>query len=301
MSIVLFNQILVMFILMAIGAFLSKKKLLDKNGALQIGNILLIIVVPIIIINSFCVEYNREKLHALGITFIISIFVLIIALLISKIFFNKKPIYNFAASFSNVGFIGIPLVAAVFDGEAVFYITCIIAQLVVLQWTYGLFVITDDKKFINFKTVIFSPVVISFIIGLVIFILNIQVPYIVSETFGFITSLNTPLAMIICGFYLSQCNIKKMFTNKELYYFAFVRLIFIPIVTVLFMILIPNDYLEMKLAILIAASTPTGANITFLASKYDKDYELAVQCVCLSTLLSIVTIPIIAQIATNLF
>ena len=129
-AIILFNQIIVMFLLMFVGTYLYKKQLVTIEGSKQLGNLLLKIVVPIVILKSFAVEYSDEKQQILIITFILSLFVLLISMIVSHIIYKKDPILNFASSFSNVGFIGIPLVQAVLGDDSVFYITCIVAQLV---------------------------------------------------------------------------------------------------------------------------------------------------------------------------
>ena len=300
-AIILFNQIIVMFLLMFVGTYLYKKQLVTIEGSKQLGNLLLKIVVPIVILKSFAVEYSDEKQQILIITFILSLFVLLISMIVSHIIYKKDPILNFASSFSNVGFIGIPLVQAVLGDDSVFYITCIVAQLVALQWTYGLMIITKNKDFIKLKNVMINPVVIAFIIGLLIFKLDIQLPNVMMDTFTFMANMNTPLAMIICGIYLGQSNIKKMFTDFSLYKFSLVRLLLIPLLSLVFLFFVPNEYFDIKIAILIAACAPAGANVAVFASAHNKDYKKAVNSVCLSTLLSIIFIPLIILLATSIF
>ena len=290
-----------MFLLMFIGTYLFKAKLVTIEGSKQLGNLLLKIVVPILIFKSFIIEYSYDKLVILFLTFIISAIVLSISILISHLFYKNDPILNIASAFSNVGFMGIPLVQVVLGEQAVFFITCTIAQLVVLQWTYGLKTITNDNKHIHIKNIIKNPVVIAFVLGLLVFVLNIKIPDILYNTFTYVSNMNTPLAMIICGIYLGQISINKMFRDINLYKFSFIRLILIPFITLIFLYFIPSIYYDVKIAILIACCAPAGANTAVLASAYNKDYTKAVSSICISTLLSIFSIPLIILIATKIF
>lgn len=299
-EIILLQQIIVMFILMAIGFWLFKKNKITKQGSKELGSLLLYVVIPIIIIKSFWIPYTNDKLTILLLTFFISFIVLLLSILISHLFFKKDGVMNFSAAFSNAGFIGIPLVSAVLGNEAVFYIACIIAELNILQWSYGVFIMTKDKKSISLKGLTTNPIVIAFIIGLGIFILKIPQPQIAKDTMQLVSGINTPLAMLISGIYLAQADLKKMFTTPSLYVVSIVRLVIIPICTAILLMLLPADLYTVKLAILIAASAPTGSNVAIYAQQYNQDYTTAVSIVCLTTILSIITLPIVISLSTTI-
>ena len=296
---ILFKQVLIMYILMFFGYFAYKKKLLSDQGSKEIGNILVSIVIPVIVISNFCIERTDEKvielLHASIITFICMIICFVISI---GVFHSRNRIDEFSSAFSNAGFIGIPLVQSIFGDNAIFYISILIVLVGVFQWTYGVYTITDDKKFININKIIRNPIMISVFIGLIIFSLNIKMPPLINTIFTQIGAMNTPLAMMVCGVYLAQSDIASIIKKKHVYVVSLFRLIIIPLITILFLKFIPIGNSTMKLSILLACAAPVGANVAIFASLYDKDYKRGIENVCVSTLLCILTLPFIMYIAS---
>lgn len=160
------------------------------------------------------------------------------------------------------------------------------------QWTYGVFIITENRDAIKLKKIICNSVFISLIVGIGIFMLNIPIPETIKRTVGFIAGMNSPVAMIILGVYLSKIEIKSIFTNKDIYFCVLLRVIIIPVITLFIFYFLPIDNMLIIMIILIAACTPVGANIVIFAQQYDKDYLLSLKTVCLSTVISIITIPL---------
>lgn len=209
---------------------------------------------------------------------------------------KRYGVENFAAAFSNAGFIGIPLAQAVYGDEAVFFIASYVALLNLFQWTYGVYRLTQDKSRIGKKEVFTNPIVIALCIGLIIFFLQIPIPGVIKTAMTGIAGLNSPLAMIILGVYIAQMNPVSIFTNKRIYLCALLRLLVIPIFTWLLFLIIPIGNEVIKNVVIIAAATPVGANVAIFAQQYDKDYLLSVQCVCLTTILSFISMPVLFMI-----
>ena len=136
---VLFKQIAIMFLLMFVGAWLYKTKRVSPEGTKSLGNILIYVIMPSVVINAFLTEYSPEKLRGFGIAFLFSLLGLLLAMGVSALLFKKHPIENFGTSFSNAGFLGVPIVSVIFGTEAVFYASSFVALLNILQWTYGVF------------------------------------------------------------------------------------------------------------------------------------------------------------------
>jgi len=297
-ALILFKQIMVMFILMFIGVWLFKRGFVTKDGSKQLGSILLYAVIPTIVLRSLWIEFTYDRLFMLFKTFGLALLALIISMLVSKVFFNHDPVANFSSSFSNAGFIGIPLVQALLGNDAVFYITGIIMMLNLLQWTYGLVVMTGNIEHVHVNRLLKNPVLIAFVIGFGAFLLNLPRPEIITTTLNTIAGLNTPLAMIVSGVYLAQCKFISLFNDVKLYRVSFVRLLIIPVITTLVFMLFPDSLRECSLAILISASAPVGANVAIFAAQFDADYTYAVRLVCTTTILSIITIPLIIALAS---
>ena len=299
---ILLQQIVIMFVFMLAGVLLYRTHKITQHGSKEIGSLLLYLVIPVVIIKSFCKEPTAELVEGLGVSLCLSLLSLILAMLISYLLYGRKyPLDNFAASFSNAGFIGIPLVQAAIGSEAVFYIASYIAMLNILQWTYGLFVMTGNKDVIQLKGLLRHPIVISVMIGFLVFCFHIPIPEIGTIMLTSIANLNTPLAMIVSGVYLAQVQLIDLFCNLRLLGSSMVRLILIPILNIAVLWLFPTIPVTIRLAILIAASAPVGSNIAIFASLYGADDIYSVKTVCLSTLLSLITLPPIIMAATQIF
>ena len=301
-GIALLHQIITMFIFMAIGFIMFKTKLISVEGTKTLGNVLLYACSICLIINSYNIESSPEKIRKVLISFLIAVIALIVSIVVSALVFGKKyPVENFGTAFSNAGFIGIPLVSSALGKEAVIYCTAFVTLLNILQWTYGVAVISGDKKAMAPKKIITSPIVIAFLVGLVIFIFNLRLPDDLSKAVSSVGAMTSPIAMIMLGAYLAQTDVISVFKGGRNYLVSLVRLVVIPLITVGIMWLIPAEYNDVKLATLVSAIAPVGANVAVFAQKLDKDYTLAVKIVCLSTILCIISVPLIVSLAQMIF
>ena len=294
---ILLRQIAIMALLAAVGVCLSRKGFLSPQGTKDLGAILLRVIIPCVIVKSYITEFSRERLLELALSAGLALIGFILAMVISYLVFGKRRrLENFAASFCNAGFIGIPLAQAIIGEEGVFYIAASVALLNLFQWTYGVYIMADRKDAISAKTIAKNPVVIAIVIGVVLFVSRIPVPGIVTSTLGYIAGMNTPIAMILMGTYLAKLPLKKLL-DKRAYGCVLFRLVIIPAVILLVFWVLPVSNADIALAAFLAAATPVGANICVFAQQYDCDYEFSVVTVCLSTLLSVVTVPLLVSFA----
>lgn len=296
--VLLLKQNLVMFVYLVIGFFLYKKKLVSAQGSADIGRILLYIVMPTAILKSYLAEFSMERLEGLVVSFAAALLSLLLAIVVSRAAFKKEQgIERFGAAFSNAGFIGIPLVQMTLGEEAVFYVSSFVALLNILQWTYGLVTITGDRTLVSVKRLKTNPIILSFLAGIALFLLPVSLPAALENVVATIASMNGPLAMIVLGVYLGQVPLRSLFSGRVVYRCTLVRLVVIPALTIVLMMVFPEKYHMMKLTILIAASAPVGSNVAIFAQLYEQDYMQAVKEVCLSTLVCIITLPLILGIA----
>ena len=253
--------------------------MITKQGSKELATLLLYVILPMAIIKPFMIEFDYDKLVGLGKSFVIAVVALALSMLVAKLIFGKKhPMENFCAAFSNAGFIGIPLTQMALGEEAVFYIAIFVALLTVLQWTYGVMIITGDKSVVSPKKIVTNPIVIAVVIGI-------------------IAVLNAPVAMIVLGVYLAQTKLTELFTTKIVYVATVVRLVVIPMLTIAVLSLFPSSFQDVRLAILISASAPIGTNVAIFAQLNGMDYTEAVKNICFSTLLSILAVPLIIGFA----
>lgn len=298
----LFRQNIVMFIYLLIGYLLFKKKLITAAGSGEMGKLLLYVIMPVAILRSYARDFSMEMLAGFLVSFAAALASLILAMVVSTLFFRKKSaIRQFGASFSNAGFIGIPLVQMTLGEEAVFYVASFVAILNILQWTYGVFIMTRDRETVRLRKIVTNPIVISFAVGMALFFLPIKIPELLSGVIGTLASMNGPLAMIVLGAYLAQTSLKELFTDGETYLCAFVRLIVIPVLTIVLLWVIPGTYSTVRLAVMLVAAAPVGSNVAIFAQLYHKEYTTAVKDVCLSTVFSILTMPLIIGLANYIW
>ncbi len=295
---ILFHQIIIMALLAAAGYYFSKRGMLSETTSKDLGSLLVKFVIPCVIVRSYLTDFSKERLYYLGIAALLSLFSFLLTMALSYAIYGKRrPVENFAAVFGNAGFIGIPIVQALTGSDGVFYIAVYVALLNFFQWTYGVYVITDRKETISVKTVAKNPVLIGLLLGMVLFLLRISVPQIVTDTLGYITDLNTPIAMLLLGSYLVKVKPRQMFCSLSAYGCVFVRLVLFPLLVLFLLRLLPLENMDLKLAIFLVAAMPVGSNICIFTQIYEGDYQLSVVTVCLSTVLSIVTLPCMAALA----
>ena len=294
---ILLRQIAIMALLMAVGIYLSRKGFLSPQGTKDLGAILLRIIIPCVIVKSYITTYSRERLLELALSAGLALVAFILAMGIAYLVYGKRRrIENFASAFCNAGFIGIPLAQAVIGDEGVFYMAASVALLNLFQWTYGVYIMTDRRDSISAKTIAKNPVVIAIVIGIALFLSRLPVPGIVTSTLGYIAGMNTPVAMILMGTYMAKLPWRKLL-DKRAYGCVLLRLVVIPAVVLAVFWALPITNPTVALAAYLAAATPVGANICVFAQQYDCDYEFSVVTVCLSTVLSIVTVPLMVSLA----
>ena len=290
---IVLRQIVIMFVYMAIGGLLFQKGLITKEGSKSLANLLLYVVLPCVVVKSFCVARTPERTSGLLVSFLAALGILLLAMAVSHLLFQKNPIDDFGAAFSNAGFMGFPLVAAVQGSEAIFYAAGFVALLNALQWTYGQSLISGDPGYRSPKAILKNPLVLSLLLGILIFCFEIPVPAIASDLLAALAALNAPLAMVILGVYLAQTDPKTLFNDPHLYVVAAARLVLIPLLTILVLKLLPARYAAIATTLVIVAAAPIGSNVAVYAQKLGKDYAYAVRGVCLSTLLSAITMPLL--------
>lgn len=297
MSLIILNRIAVMLIYMLPGFILYKKHIISNDGAKDMGKLLIYIILPSAIVNSYNMDFSNEKAFMLLISFLAALFALLLSVIISRIFFKGKPIEGFGAAFSNAGFMGIPLISSVIGEDMVYCAAAYVAILNILQWTYGVFLITGKKSAVSVKKIFFNPVIISFVLGVILFFLPVKLPLFISEILGTVSQMNAPIAMIIIGFYMAQISFKELFVSKNGYAVSTVRLLIIPLMTTLLAAVMPFGNFAFKLTIIILASAPIGSNVAVYAQIYGGNYKAAAGEIVLSTLLSVITMPLIIQIS----
>lgn len=295
------QQVLILFILIVVGVICGKVQFLTRNTAKHLTNIVLYFVTPCVVIDAFQRDFEPELLTNLGITALCAVLIHAVSIVIAYLVFRDKDIsrrcvLRFGTVFSNCGFMSIPLQAELLGADGVFYGAAFVAVFNLILWSYGLLTMSGDKKTLSPKHLLLNPGVIGVAAGMVLFLFSVHLPEVLSMPVSYMAALNTPLPMIIIGFYLSRTNLREALRDKKAYAAIALRLVAIPLLALFFMYLFQIRGVVL-VACVIAAAAPIAAATTMFAAKFDRDTSLSVNLVSLSTLFSLATMPLIVGLA----
>ncbi len=300
MATVILQQAFVMLILILIGAGCFRFSLLSKATVTEISGLVLKVINPIVILLSFQRELKAELVANLGWTFLLAAISYGLAMLITYLAIPKKEgreadIERFSCIYSNCGFMGIPLVQAMFGSEGVFYLTAFLCLFNLLAWTHGVMQISGQKSMKSVIKVLRSPAIIAIVLGLVMFFLQITIPALLADTLSMIGELNTPLAMFVAGATIAQTDLLGVLKKPRVYYISVLKLLVIPMAAVLVFLLFPLDR-TMEMTVLAATAAPAAAMCTMQCLNYNKNAAYASELFGITTLFSIGSMPLMMMI-----
>ena len=295
------QQVLVLFVLIAVGFICGKKGILTDSASKHLTDIVLYVVTPCVMINAFQREFSFELLGKILTASLCAVLIIAGSILLARLLLrdkdeSRKKVLQFAVIFSNCGFMSLPLQKAILGDDGWFYGSIFVAVFNIFVWTYGLVIMSGDKKQLSITRLAFNPGIVGVVAAIILFVCNINLPFIISKPVEYLSDLNTPIPMLVIGFYLSQANFKKAFSDRGAYLAMAVRLLIIPIVATFAMALFRLDS-AIIVAFIIASSAPTAATTTMFAAKYNRDVELSVSLVASTTLVSIATMPLVVALA----
>lgn len=297
---VVFQTMLKLFLLLILGFVLFKCHIFDEYTNKKISALIVNVASPMLIISSIAgVEGSNKSIVFLmiGAGILMYIGFIILGKIINRIFpFPKKdwPVYECMVVFANTGFMGYPVLLDVFGQEAVFYASLIHMAFNFFVYTYAIMCLTkgDDSEFkLNFKQLL-TPGIILIFVGIFIYLFDIQLPSVLMDTINSVGSLTAPLSMMMIGSSLAVYPIKDSFTDWRSYVFAFVRLMIVPFITMIMCRLLHIDAYYANITI-ITNAMPVGSMVLMLATQYNANVKIVTRNIVVSTLLSVITIPIV--------
>ncbi len=298
------TQVLELFLLIAVGYLCGKIGMLTEEGARSITDIVLYIVTPCVIVENFIRPFDPAMLSGLLTAAAAALLIHGATIGIAYAAFHhkvpeKNRVYRFALIFSNCGYMSLPMQQAIVGPDGVFFGAVYIVVFNIVLWTFGVVLSCGDKKALSPKKIFLNPCLIGMALGLVLFLFSLPVPEIVHKPISFLAALNTPLPMMIVGFYLSKSHLPDAFRDKRGYLCVFFRLIAVPMIALGGMMLCGvRD--TILITCVIAAGAPAAAATTMFAAKFRNDAELSVRLVTLSTLLSVITMPLVVGFAQTI-
>ena len=300
MNLDVINQVLILFLVIFIGVFARKKNYLNKEINKGLSDILVNITLPLLVVSSFTAEFSQDMLFNAGKVFILSMLINIVLIFCSKIIFSKFPenernIFKFVTVFSNCGFMGFPILLGLYGKTGVFYGSIFNITFNLFMFTYGIILFTNKKEEKSLKKILINPVIICTGIGLLIFRFSIKLPMPIDKTINMVGSMTTPLAMLIIGSMLAEINIREALIGYKVYLVSFIRLIGAPLLTLVILKTLGVDGLILKVLVVIQ-SMPAAATVAVFTEKYGGNENLTSRYILITTVFSIITIPLIIQL-----
>ncbi len=298
------QQVLILFILIAIGFICTKAKLITSGAVPGINNLVLYVVAPCVIIDAFHREFSADMLSLLGLSALASVAahainIIAATLLIQEKDEGRKAVLRFGAVFSNCGYMALPLQSAILGSEGVFYAAAFVAVFNIMNWTYGIFIMGGKSAGFSAKKLIINPGIIGIIIGLFFFLSSFSLPEIILSPMKSMAALNTPLPMVVIGYYLACLTSLKILSYVKLWIVIFLRLIALPLAALLAFYIMGLRGTLLVSAV-ISSCAPVAANALVFASKFERDTELAATLVPISTLISVMTMPVVVALSMAL-
>ena len=298
-SLLLMEEIAKLFAIMLMGYAVVKAGLMKSSESKSISVVMVYLVIPCVIIDAFQVDYTADVKKGLLLTCAAAVLVHVLFLILTTILkqvLQLDTIERATVIYSNAGILVIPLVQDLLGQEYVIYSSAYIAVQLILIWTHCKNMLCEEDR-LEWKKVFLNVNIISIIVGVILFICRIQMPSGVQDVMDMMNNMIGPIGMLLAGMVIADVPLKTVFTKKRNYVSTVLRLIIYPIFILILMKMINtfagvNDSKQILLTVYIASITPACATVTSMAQLYDKDAAYASSLYVLTTLLSIVTMPV---------
>lgn len=302
-AVILAKKILSLFLIMVMGAALVKSKVLKAEDSKSISVVTLYLVMPCVIISSFQVEYTEEIRDGLVLALIGAVLVHVVLILVTAVLgkaLRWDPVEKDSAIYSNAGNLIIPIVTAMLGKEWIIYTSAFLSVQLILLWSHGKMVLCGEKK-IEVKKIATNVNMISVLVGILFFVCRIELPAVLQDSIDTVGSMIGPAAMIVTGMLIGNMNLKKLASYRKLPMMIFVRLIGFPLLNIILLKvsglagMVPAGE-TILLITLLATITPSASTITQMSQVYGKDADYASAINVATTLLCIVTMPLMVMI-----
>lgn len=300
MVLILIKQILVMLAMMSIGVILFKLGQLDEKGVGQLSNLALYVATPCVVIRALAIPFDAEKISTGVLVMLFFLIIFAVSVVIGRFGCGKADrVGTFAVVFSNSGFVGIPLIQGILGEEYVFYVTMTMVVGTITFWTYGVLLMSGDKNEVSVKKILTNPNLIAVVVGMILFFTIDELPYVILQTLNGMANMNTGLGMVILGATLGASNVGLMVTDTRLYKAIALRLAVVPLVCIPILLLMPVPF-EVRMVMMIIAAAPAASATSMLALKYGADYSYGTGLSIGTTIVSMLTMPLVLALAMQI-
>lgn len=298
------NSVVSLFIIILVGVYGSKKKIITAELNKGLTDILIKIALPFMIISSFMFTYDDTIKSNVLKTFYLSIGAYAVMAVVSYILLipvkkDKKTVLHFANVFVNTGYVGFPVLNSIFGSEGVIYGSIFNIFFVIFVWTYGIMLYKGklEKGYLKNEIInlLLNPSIIAVAVGIIIMIFDIEIKGALLSSIKSIGNITGPLSMFIIGVILSNVKLKKHLKDWTVYYGIIIKLLIIPIIIYIISLLL-KDSSKAAYSVIIMTAMPASAMTSILAESFNKEKEFAAIIVSATTLISLITIPILIKL-----
>ena len=353
---IVFNQMISLFLLMLTGYLANRFGVIDKTFESKVSRFLVNISLPATILNAVTgsdMAHDREILPIFIAAVSIFLIAHVVCHIIQKIL-RWNPTYELMLNYSNLGFMGIPIISTLYGGEYVLHVSIFMMTFNLSLFSYGVYLLSRDEgagqlsdsgnlssnqaltggaadcsfrsgRFSSVKSAageaagtghcdqtpgtrqsggfsvkkLLSPGILSAFLAIAIYLLDLRLPQHIVSLFSTVGATTTPLAMIVIGSTLCGVKFSTVFTDKELYLFSFLKLLVLPVITFFILRFFIKDRTLLEISTILSGC-PIAGNVTMLCMEYNRDVTLVSKGICISTLLSMVSIPIVSALVAVL-
>ena len=298
------RQIITLYLLMAVGFALGKCKLIGDRGSLDMSNLVMYIVSPCMLLVAFQQPLEQTMLHDFAVMLGLALLLHVVFIVLSRLLIREKDAHRrglmlFSSVFSNCGFMGYPLMAALFGAIGVFFGAAYVVVFTFLTWTYGIYALTGDRSQLRLRPLLLNPGVISIVLAMALYLLQITLPEIVMIPVTYLADLNTPLPMVVVGYQLSHADFRAALRGAGAWMSLLLRLVLFPLLALGICLLLRVDS-RLTVITVIAASAPPAALLSMFSAKFRLDTALASSMVSVQSALSALTMPLLVSLADYL-
>lgn len=302
-SLLLMNQIIQLFIMIFMGFIIVKAKLLKAEDSKILSVIVLYLVIPCVIINAFQVDYTPQTVKGLLIALAGSVMTQVILLIVVSILgrvFHLNEVEVASIYYSNSGNLIVPIVTFILGKEWVLYGCVFMSVQLVFIWTHCKKIISRESVY-DWRKIVLNINMISIAIGIILFLTRIHLPAIINNTLSAVGSMIGPASMIVTGMLFAGMDFKQIFANKRVYFVSFFRLIIVPVIA-LFLIkcsqlsTFSSNGNKLMMIVFLAIITPSASTVTQMCQVYGNDSQYASAINVVTTLLAIVTMPLMVML-----
>lgn len=300
------DSVVSLFIIILVGVYGSRKKIITTELNKGLTDILIKIALPFMIVSSFMFTYDdtiksnvlRTFYYSLGAYAVMAAASYFLLLPVKN---NKKTVLHFANIFVNTGYVGFPVLSSVFGSEGVIYGSIFNMFFVIFVWTYGIMLYKGklEKGYLKNEIInlMFNPSIIAVMVGIVIMVFDIEIKGALLSSIKSIGNITGPISMFIIGVILSNVKIKQHLKDWTVYYGIIIKLIIIPVIVYLISLLL-KDSSKAVYSVIIMTAMPASAMTSILAESFNKEKEFAAIIVSATTLISLITVPVLIKLIT---